>query len=368
MVEQIITLSLASMLQFGTPILISALGAVVTENSGVVNLALEGLMRIGGFFAVVGSYFSGNPWIGLALGVGVGILMGFLHAYICVTWRGDQIIYGVAINVFALGGMTYLLELFFNTTGHSPSVPAFAQGVTISETTTIWILAGAIFLAAFAFLSLLRRKFKKKASLLWLLFSALISAVAAYFVTRIDVLVEIAWGALNGQTIFVYFALILPFLLHFLLYKTKWGLRIRAVGEHPRAADTLGVNVYLIRYLCVIISCILGSIAGAAMSIGQLDIFDNHMPAGKGFIALAAMIFGKWKPLNTLLAVLFFTLAGVAGDVIQSLTTTYPWLANIPRGWLGSLPYILTLLALAGFVGRAVAPAADGVPYVKGEK
>ena len=190
MVEQIITLSLASMLQFGTPILISALGAVITENSGVVNLALEGLMRIGGFFAVVGSYFSGNPWIGLALGVGVGILMGFLHAYICVTWRGDQIIYGVAINVFALGGMTYLLELFFNTTGHSPSVPAFAQGVTISETAAFWILACGIFLAVFALTAFLRRKLKFKAGWLWLCLSTAISLIVAYFVARIDVLVE----------------------------------------------------------------------------------------------------------------------------------------------------------------------------------
>jgi simple sugar transport system permease protein len=367
MVEQIITLSLASMLQFGTPILLSALGGVITENSGVVNIALEGLMRMGGFFAVVGSYYSGNPWIGLLLGIGVGLVMGLLHAYICVTWRGDQIVYGVAINIFALGGMTYLLERIFNTTGHSPSVPSFAQGVKLSPEAASWFLLGILVISFFfIFAAILRRNRRK-----WL-FSALgaliIGFPISYFVSRIPVVASIFWGVMNKQTVFVYFALVIPFLMHFLLYKTKWGLRIRAVGEHPKAADTLGVNIYLVRYLCVMASCVLAAISGASMSIGQLDIFDNHMPAGKGFIALAAMIFGKWKPLNTLLAVLFFTLAGVAGDVIQSLTTTYPWLANIPRGWLGSLPYILTLLALAGFVGRAVAPAADGIPYEKGEK
>jgi ABC-type uncharacterized transport system permease subunit len=119
MLEQTITLALASMLQFGTPILIAALGGVITETSGVVNLALEGLMRMGGFFAIVGAYFSGDPWIGLLAGIVIGVIMGLLQAYICVTWRGDQIIYGVAINIFALGGMTYLLERIFNTTGHS---------------------------------------------------------------------------------------------------------------------------------------------------------------------------------------------------------------------------------------------------------
>jgi|YelNatPaOPRAMG01_1025707.scaffolds.fasta_scaffold10515_5 simple sugar transport system permease protein len=367
MIQQIITLSLASMLQFGTPILISALGGVITENSGVVNIALEGLMRMGGFFSVVGSYYSGNPWIGLLLGMGVGLVMGLLHAYICVTWRGDQIVYGVAINIFALGGMTYLLERIFNTTGHSPSVPAFAQGVKLSQEAAFWLLVAILFLVFFTLFFLIFKRNKNK----WL-YSALSALIigfpASYFISKIPVLLQVFWGAMNKQTIFVYFALTIPFLMHFLLYKTKWGLRIRAVGEHPKAADTLGVNVYLVRYLCVIASCILATISGASMSIGQLDLFDNNMPAGKGFIALAAMIFGKWKPLNTLLAVLFFTLAGVAGDVIQSLTTTYPWLANIPRGWLGSLPYILTLLALAGFVGRAVAPAADGIPYEKGEK
>jgi simple sugar transport system permease protein len=363
MVEQIITLSLASMLQFGTPILLSALGGVITENSGVVNIALEGLMRMGGFFAVVGSYYTGSAWMGLLLGIGIGLIMGLLHAYICVTWRGDQIVYGVAINIFALGGMTYLLERIFNTTGHSPSVQAFSKGIAISPETTVWIIAGVVALIGLVVFLQIFKKSRKQ----YLVALAGLGAGFAlgYLLSRIDPLLRVIWGAFNKQTIFVYFALIIPFLMHFLLYKTKWGLRIRAVGEHPKAADTLGVNVYLIRYLCVMASCVLASISGAAMSIGQLDIFDNHMPAGKGFIALAAMIFGKWKPLNTLLAVLFFTLAGVAGDVIQSLTTTYPWLANIPRGWLGSLPYVLTLLALGGFVGRAVAPAADGIPYEK---
>jgi ABC-type uncharacterized transport system permease subunit len=371
MLEQTITLALASMLQFGTPILIAALGGVITETSGVVNLALEGLMRMGGFFAIVGAYFSGDPWIGLLAGIVIGAIMGLLQAYICVTWRGDQIIYGVAINIFALGGMTYLLERIFNTTGHSPAVQSFSSGITISPDTARWYLFTLLFLAIGGVIYWLFRRMralKGKKPWVWILLVGIIGIPSAYFLSSIQTLINIVWGAFNKQTIFVYFALVLPFLMHFLLFKTKWGLRIRSVGENPKAADTLGINIYLIRYLCVIAACILGAIAGAAMSIGQLEIFDNHMPAGKGFIALAAMIFGKWKPITTLLAVLFFTLAGVAGDVIQMLSSTYPGLQAIPRGWLGSFPYILTLLALAGFAGKAVAPAADGIPYEKGEK
>ncbi|MCX5971893.1 MAG: ABC transporter permease [Coprothermobacterota bacterium] len=368
MFQQILIAALFSMLQFGTPILIAGLGGVISENSGVVNLALEGIMRMGGFFAVVGAYYTGNPWLGLALGIGMGAVMGLLAAWVTVSWRGDQVVYGVAVNVFALGGMTYLLQLFFNTTGHSPPVSSFSSGVVISPTFAQGLLVFLVVGLTYAIVSWSMARMKRSNAKKALILTAVIGlplGIAFSFFTPAR---EVVFGAFNKQTIFVYFALILPFLLHFLLYQTKWGLRIRAVGENPKAADTLGINIYVIRYACVILSYVFGAIAGASMSIGQLDIFDNHMPAGKGFIALAAMIFGKWKPLGTLAAVLFFTLAGVAGDLIQGLSTTYPVLASIPRGWLNAFPYMLTLLALAGFVGRAVPPAADGIPYEKGEK
>jgi ABC-type uncharacterized transport system permease subunit len=302
------------------------------------------------------------------VGIGMGAIMGLLAAWVTVSWRGDQIVFGVAINVFALGGMTYLLERIFNTTGHSPSVPSFSSGVHITPAFAQGLFAFLVIALTYGIVSwILARHRKNNASLSWILIAA-IGVPLGVGLSFIPAVREVVYNVFNGQTIFVYFALILPFLLHFLLYKTRWGLRIRSVGENPKAADTLGINIYAIRYGCVILSYVFAAIAGASMSIGQLDIFDNHMPAGKGFIALAAMIFGKWKPLGTLAAVLFFTLAGVAGDVIQTLSSSYPILAAIPRGWLNAFPYILTLLALAGFVGRAVAPAADGVPYEKGEK
>ena len=328
-VAKVIVSFISSMLQFGTPIILAGLGGVMCENAGVTNIALEGIMRMGGFFAVLGSYISstkidpilggrdplaGNPWVGIVFAIAIGILVGLLHAYISVSLRGNQIVSGVAINVFALGGMTFFLERYFNTTGHSPSVASFMNKPIFPS------------------------------------------------LTKLPVVGEL-FSSLN---IFVLLALILPFVIHFYLYHTPWGLRHRAVGEHPKAADTLGINVYLVRYLAVIASGILAALAGASMSIGQLDLFDNHMPAGLGFIALAAMIFGKWTPIGTFFAALFFTLASVIQVYIQ---TSFPQVLNIiPRGFFLALPYILTLLVLAGFVGRATPPAADGIPYEKGEK
>jgi ABC-type uncharacterized transport system permease subunit len=320
---------ISSMLVFGTPIILAGLGGVMCENAGVVNIALEGIMRFGGFFAVFGSYISsrvfdpitgardplaGNPWVGILFALLVGVLAGLLHGYISISLRGNQIVSAVAINVFSLGGMTFFLERYFNTTGHSPSVASFMGKPLFPLLTKIPIL-GELF---------------------------------------------------SKMNIFVWLAVILPFVVHFYLYHTHWGLRHRAVGEHPKAADTLGVNVYGVRYFATIMSGFFAALAGASMSIGQLDLFDNHMPAGLGFIALAAMIFGKWKPLGTFLAALFFTLANVIQIYIQ--TSAPQILKVIPRGFFLALPYILTILILAGFVGRASPPAADGVPYEKGEK
>ncbi len=328
-VIKVIITFISSMLQFGTPIIIAGLGGVICETAGVVNIALEGMMRMGGFFAVFGAYISstkidpilggkdplaGNPWFGILLAILIGLLAGLLHGYISISLKGNQIVSAVAINVFALGGMTFFLERYFNTTGHSPSVNSFMGKPLIPALTKIPIF-GELF---------------------------------------------------RVMNVFVWIALILPFVVHFYLYHTHWGLRHRSVGEHPKAADTLGIDVYKVRYFAVIMSGIFAGIAGASMSIGQLDLFDNHMPAGLGFISLAAMIFGKWKPIGTFFAALFFTLANVVQIYIQTYAPQI--LKIIPRGFFLALPYLLTILILAGFVGRATPPAADGVPYEKGEK
>ncbi len=305
---------ISSLLKFGTPIILAGLGGVITENAGVVNIALEGMMRIGGFFAVFGTYVTGNPWYGILLAMVAGGLAGLLHAYISVSLRGNQIVSGVAINVFALGGITFFLERYFNTTGHSPSVASFMNKPIFPSLAKVPYI-GEIFM---------------------------------------------------NMNVFVFLAVVMPFVIHFYLYRTPWGLRHRSVGEHPKAADTLGVNVYLVRYLAVTASGVFAGLAGASIAIGQLSLFDNHMPAGLGFIALAAMIFGKWKPLGTMAAALFFTFASIVQIYIQTLAPQI--LTIIPRGFFLALPYMLTILVLAGFVGRAIPPAASGVPYEKGEK
>lgn len=166
-----------------------------------------------------------------------------------------------------------------------------------------------------------------------------------------------AWGPFN---LFTYLAFAMVIVSWYVMYKTPFGLRMRAVGEHPRAADTLGINVYTVRYICVIISGILAGIGGASLSIGSLSLFKEGMVAGKGFIALAALIFGKWNPIGAALACLFFGFA----DALQTVASNLP----VPKEFLFALPYMMTMLAVSGFVGKSVAPAADGVPYEKGEK
>jgi simple sugar transport system permease protein len=282
--------SIAQTLDYAAPILFAALGGLVSENAGVVNIALEGMMRFAAFFGVWGAFVSGSPWVGLLWGIGIGILLGILHAFITVKWAGNQIVSGVAINVMAMGIITYLLELVFKTTGYSPPAPYFGSVVNRIHLT---FLKDVPFLGAFADL-----------------------------------------------TIFVWFSLILVVILHFVLYHTVIGLRIRAVGENPRAAETLGVNVFKIKWFSVILGSIFAAFGGMALSLGTLSSFTNSMAMGKGFIGLAAMIFGKWTPFGALGAAL-------------------------PLGFYLALPYLLTIGALIGFIGRAIAPAADGVPYKK---
>lgn len=271
------------------PIILAALGGVISERSGVVNIALEGLMLFGAFFAVVGSYFTGSPWLGILFALTSGIVGALIHAVLSIYYKADQIVSGVAINILAVGATNYCLFLFFNTSGHSPEVP----------------------------------------HLTWQLFGI--------------------------------FTIILVGLTYVALYYTPLGLRIRAVGEHPKAADTLGVNVQKVRYLCVIASGLLASLGGAYLSLGHLSSFTREMSAGKGFIALAAMIFGKWNPLGAFLASLLFGLA----DALQ-LRLMGRW--NIPPEFLNMLPYVITMIILAGVIGKARSPAADGIPYDPADK
>jgi simple sugar transport system permease protein len=297
---------LSSTLDFAPSVVLAALGGVISERSGVVNLGLEGMMRLGAFFAAVATLATGNPWLGLGAGMLAGACGALMHAYLSIRWRSDQVVSGIALNLVALGGVTFLVEALYGRTDTEPSASL-----------------GRLSLGALESVPLLRAFTNHS----WL-----------------------AWGALAA-----------PFLLHFVLYKTALGLRILAVGEKPQAAATLGIKVNRLRYACVLASGFFAGLGGASLSVSTLNQFNNHMPAGQGFMALAAMVFGKWTPLGAFGAALFFA---AANALRISLASSLPWVKDVvPSGFLLALPYLLTLLLLAGFVGRARAPAADGVPY-----
>ena len=300
----IVSFVIASTLRAATPLTFAALGGVLSERSGVVNIGLEGMMLAGAFFGMLGSYFTGNPWMGLLLGMLAGGLMALIHAFISIELCANQVISGVAINMLALFGTNLLLQKVFNTVGNSASVARIAD----------WRLP---FLSDIPYLG----------------------------------------DAVAHHNPLVYLALILVFLAHFFLFRTTFGLRTRSVGENPEAAATVGISVRKIRYFSVITSGILGGIGGVFLSIGSMDLFKENMTAGRGFIALAAMITGKWNPKGAFLACLLFGFAEAIEGQLQILGL------GVPKQFLHMLPYILTIIIILGVVGRSTAPAADGVPY-----
>ncbi|MDR0965863.1 MAG: ABC transporter permease [Myxococcales bacterium] len=297
---------LASTLDFAPPVLFAALGGMLSERAGIVALGLEGMMRLSAFFAAVGTLATGNPWLGLCCGMGAAGLAALGHAWLAIRWRSDQIISGVAINLVALAGVTFLVEALYGST----------------DTTG----------------------------------SATIGKLELGFLSDLPVV-----RALSNHSWLTWIALLLPVALHALFYATPLGLRILAVGEKPAAAATLGVDVAAIRYGCVVVGGLLAGMGGAALSISTLDRFSNHMPAGQGFIALAAVIFGKWTPFGACGAALFFAAANALRIGLES---SVPGVQEfLPSGVLLALPYALTLCLLAGFIGRAQAPAASGIPF-----
>ena len=296
-------------LVFAVLLLLPALGGVISERSGVVNIAMEGMMLTGAFFAVWADLNWHNPWIAVVVAMVAGGLMALIHAVVSIRFRADQIVSGIAINIFAAGLTVYLVRAIYGLqdVGHvSPAESLPNLNVPV--------------LSAIPFLG----------------------------------------KVLFQQNVIVYVALVLLVVVEIVLFRTRLGLRIRAVGEHPQAADTAGLNVYLIRYGAVITSGLLSGLSGAFLAIGYSNTFVPNMTEGRGYIALAAMIFGKWTPRGAFIACLIFGL----GEGIYANNSTI----HVSQYFLSMLPYLVTLIVLAGVVGRSTPPAADGVPYAAGSE
>lgn len=301
---------LASTLRLATPLIFASVGGVFTERSGVVNIALEGIMIMGAFFAILSMRYIPNPWIAIIIAMIMGVATSLILGVLAIHLRANQVVAGVAINLLTASFASYLLEVVYGRSGQTdPIKGGLSRSPEILKFLNDLPVVGVLF---------------------------------------------------KGLNPFVYLAFLVVIVSYFVLFKTPFGLRIRAVGEHPKAADTVGIDVYKIRYICVMISGALAGLAGASLSIGAVNMFREGMTSGKGFIALAAMIFGKWHPVGALMACLFFGFAEAIE--IQASTLGIDW---IPSEFLRILPYVATILVLAGAVGKSVAPKASGEPYDK---
>lgn len=283
-----------------TPLIFAALGGLFSERSGVINIALEGMMLAGAFTGAVVTYQTGNPYLGLVAGMASGAVLAIIYAVACIKFEADQVVAGMAINFLMIGLPSLISGAIYDSAGSTPQID--------------------------------------KANLLPNYFNSISFASILAFA-----LVPICW---------------------YVLYKTPFGLRLRATGENPGAADAAGVNVIKLRYIAVIISGLLAAAGGAYLSIGQSSLFTISMTAGRGFIALAALILAKWKPVPVMFACLFFGFMEALTIQIQGIIKL-PSGEDIPVQFIQIIPYVLTIIVLAGFIGSSRAPKALGIPYRK---
>jgi len=302
MIENILSIAfLAQTIRITVPYALASIGGVFSERGGVVNIALEGIILNGAFCATVGTYYTGNPFVGIICAVAGGLITALIHALVTINVKADQIVSGIAINLFAVGVTKFVLQIVFHSSSNSDRIPGLPH-------------------------------------------------LKLPLISSSPVLTQVFGNPLVLLTILI------VIVSHFVIFKTRFGLRLRSVGENPEAADTVGISVSFYRYCGLLTSGALAALAGAWLAFDQHS-FTDGMSAGRGFIALAAMIVGKWTPLGAASACLLFGFAESLQIQLQGV--------GIPTQFVQMIPYIATIVVLAGFIGRATPPAADGIPYEK---
>jgi simple sugar transport system permease protein len=299
----VIFLTLAATLRVATPLILCAMGGLFSERSGIIDVGLEGKMLMAAFFAAATSAVTDSAWLGVAAGIAAAEVMALLHGFACITHRGNQVVSGVAINILAAGLTVVLGTAWFARGGQTPTLDDSSQRL-----------------------------------------------LPIFFPNA-------------GDNILVYAALAAVPLTWWIIERTRFGLRLRAVGEMPLAVDAAGISVTWLRYRAVLLCGLFAGLAGAYLSIAQNASFGRDMTAGQGFIALAAVIFGKWRPFSAFGACLLFGLLDAVAIRLQGVRV--PGIGEVPVQLIQALPYLLTMFLLAGFIGRAVAPKAIGIPYEK---
>ncbi|MFV1878433.1 ABC transporter permease [Nioella sp.] len=310
---------LDSSIRLATPLLLACLAGLYSERAGIFDIGLEGKILISAFFSASVAFTTGNVWLGLLAGVASSMVFALLHGVASITFRGNQLISGVAINFLAAGMTVVVSDSWFSLGGRTPQLETSGRFQNIT-----------------------------------LPFAEQLQGV--------PILGPIYHDLISGHSILVYAAFLIVPLTWWLLFRTRFGLRLRAVGENPAAVDTAGISVVRMRFTAVLICGVLCGIAGAYLSTSLSAGFVREMSAGRGFIALAALIFAKWRPWYALMACLLFGLLDATGSLFQNIRLLG---ISVPVQFMQALPYILTVVILAGFVGKAIPPRAGGEPYVK---
>ncbi|CAO3435076.1 ABC transporter permease [Azospirillum endophyticum] len=311
---------LGATIRVATPLVLAAFAGLYCERAGVVDIGLEGKMLAGAFFSAAVASATLNPWLGLLAGIAAGVALALVHGFACITHNGNQVVSGMAINILVAGLAPTLAYAWFQQGGQTPLLPGQAR-IPAVELPGVEALAG------------------------------------------IPVLGPVYRELFDGNNVLIWVTLVLVIATHWVLYRSRFGLRLRAVGENPAAVDTAGLSVAKLRYQALLVTGVLTGMAGSYLSTGHGAGFVRDMTAGKGYLALAALIFGKWRPGPTLFACLLFAFTDAVQVRLQGVVL--PGIGVIPVQFIQMLPYVLTVLLLAGFVGKAVAPKASGIPYVK---